>query len=217
MHVLIVEDHPLYSAGMRILLTTLDPSVQTSEVGTLAQALAFADKESVELVLLDLHLPDCKGVECVGIVKDAFAAAPVVIVSGDEKPEHIREAIEAGAAGYVPKTTDTALTVQALRVVMAHGVYLPLAAMRAEPEIAKPITPVRLSPRQTEILIRLLQGKPNKIIARELNVAEGTVKAHLSAVYEALGAKSRTQAMFRAHRLGLLDSLAAESSLAKAQ
>ncbi len=211
MHILIVDDHPLFREGMKILLSSLDPAVQMSEASTVAQAIARAATESPDLVLLDMNLPGVSRLDALRQVKPAYASAAVVVVSGDEDPMFIRACIDAGAAGYIPKTTDATLTIQALRLVLAHGIYLPRSAL-AGPGATRPAGKAaawhdrpELSERQMAVLERMLQGKPNKIIARDLNIAVGTVKAHLWAVYQALGVTSRSQAMYRVHELGLFD------------
>ncbi len=211
MHILIVDDHPLFREGMKILLSSLDPAVLMSEAGTVAEAVARAANESPDLVLLDMNLPGVSRLDALRQVKAAYESAAVVVVSGDEDPLFVRACIDAGAAGYIPKTTDSALTIQALRLVLAHGVYLPRSAL-ARPGMARQPGSAtawhdlpQLSDRQMAVLERMLQGKPNKIIARDLNIAVGTVKAHLWAVYQALGVTSRSQAMYRVHELGLFD------------
>jgi len=211
MHVLIVDDHPLFREGLKALLNALDPSVRTSDVGSVAEAVALSlAGEAPDLVLLDMNLPGVKRLEALQEVKSAFEAASVVVVSGDEDPGLIRSAIDAGAAGYIPKTTDAGLTIQALRLVLANGIYLPRAALGGAVSTAAMrhgggLTADRpeFSGRQLDVLKCLLQGKANKVIARELHIAEGTVKAHLWAIYQALGVSSRAQAMYRVHELHL--------------
>jgi DNA-binding NarL/FixJ family response regulator len=183
-----------------------------SEASTVAQAVARAATESPDLVLLDMNLPGVSRLDALRQVKPAYASAAVVVVSGDEDPMFIRACIDAGAAGYIPKTTDATLTIQALRLVLAHGIYLPRSAL-TRPGATRPAGNAaawndrpQLSDRQMAVLERMLQGKPNKIIARDLNIAVGTVKAHLWAVYQALGVTSRSQAMYRVHELGLFDA-----------
>ena len=211
MHILIVDDHPLFREGLKTLLSTLDPSVATSDVGSVGEALALAATESPDLILLDMSLPGVSGLDALREVKSAFESSSVVVVSADEDPFFVRTSIEAGASGYIPKTTDSALTIQALRLVLAHGVYLPRSALSQMSSIpagraAAPGDAPQLSERQMVVLKCLLQGKPNKVIASELNIAVGTVKAHLWAVYQSLGVTSRAQAMYRAHELGLFDT-----------
>src|SRR5690606_3068907 len=210
MHILIVDDHPLFREVMQILLSSLDPAVLMSEAGTVAEAVVRAAAESPDLVLLDMNLPGVSRLDALRQVKDAYESAAVVVVSGDEDPLFVRACIDAGAAGYIPKTTDSALTIQALRLVLAHGIYLPRSALGRPATARQPggsagWSELQLSDRQMAVLERMLRGKPNKIIARDLNIAVGTVKAHLWAVYQALGVTSRSQAMYRVHELGLFD------------
>jgi DNA-binding NarL/FixJ family response regulator len=220
MRVLIVDDHPLYCLGVKALLTTLDPDVQVDVAANVEECVALADAEPpIDLVLLDMKLPGTSRLDALSRVKGVFEEASVVVVSGEEDLALILQAIEAGAAGYIPKSTDPAVTIQALRLVLAHGIYLPPEAFRlmADARVAPPVAPEprapaggvkpELSDRQAAVLHRLLQGKSNKVIARELSIAEGTVKAHLWAVYQLLGVNSRAQAMCRVHELGMLEQM----------
>ncbi len=206
MRVLIVDDHPLFREGLRALLAGLEPSVTVEEAGSVAEALAPGER-AVDLVLLDMKLPDCSGLEALRAVKAAFEHVPVVVVSGEIDPALILAAIDAGASGFVTKTTNAAVTVQALRLVLASGIYLP-------PEAFATVRPGRtdvqmglFSERQLDVLQGLLQGKPNKVIARELRIAEGTVKTHTSAIFQILGVANRTAAYRRVHESGLLQQL----------
>jgi DNA-binding NarL/FixJ family response regulator len=215
MHVLIVDDHPLFIKGVEALLGELNPAATTSGARSVEEALEIAGRARVDLVLLDLKLPDTTELHALERMRAALTSAPIVVVSGNDDPSYVWKAIELGAAGYIPKDTDQALMVHALQVVLARGVYLPPYALRndgAAPGLAantaaRPAIPV-LSERQMAVLQGLLQGKSNKAIARDLDVAEGTVKAHLWSVYQALGVSSRLQAMAKAHELRLVDRFA---------
>lgn len=221
MRVLLIDDHPLFREGLKGLLLGLEPSVQVEQAGSVDAAEALQG-QAFDLVLMDLHMPGSQGMEALSRTKALFEASAVVVVSGDESPSTIQRAIQHGAAGYVPKTTDPSVTIQALRLVLVQGTYLPPEALRqpgagvdappAAPEPAptsasSPNWPQELSPRQLAVLRCLLQGKPNKVIAREIGIAEGTVKAHLWAVYQLLGVNNRAQAMYRAHELQLFSAL----------
>jgi DNA-binding NarL/FixJ family response regulator len=213
MHVLIIDDHPLYRAGVRALLSGLDPELIAVDVSNVAEALQLAHAgQTFNLVLLDMNLPGTKRLDALQQIKARFESAAVVVVSGEEDAALILGAIDAGAAGFIPKSTDPEITMQALRLVLAHGTYLPPHALRhvagatTADSAQGPALP-DLSERQRAVLLRLLQGKANKVIAIELGIAEGTVKAHLWSVYQLLGVSSRSQAMCRVHALGLLDSL----------
>ena len=213
MRVLIVDDHPLYREGLKALLAGLDPDVEPADAASVDEALQLADPANpIDLVLLDMNLPGTNRLEALRQVRAAFENTPVVIVSGDEDAELVHQTIDCGASGYIPKSTDPGVTIHALRLVLAHGVYLPpsMIARRSTlvtPEGPPPAEEPMFSGRQREVLLRLLQGKSNKMIARDLDIAEGTVKAHLFAVYQMLGVNSRAQAMFRVHELGLLDAV----------
>lgn len=208
MRVLIVDDHPLYREGLKALLWGLQPHLEVVDAPTVAAALLLAaDAPPVDLVLLDMNLPGANRLEALQQVREAFDGAAVVAISGDEDPAFIVRVIEAGAAGYIPKTTDPAVTIHALQLVLARGVYVPAAAihqMAAGAPAPAPNPLPTLSERQWAVLQRLLQGKANKVIARELDIAEGTVKAHLWAIYQALGVHTRMEAMRRSHEVGLL-------------
>lgn len=214
MRILIVDDHPLFRQGMKALLLGLDSTIDCSEASDVAVAVQMGvDGAQFDLVLLDLGLPGLSGLDALAEIKRTFDSAAVVVVSGEEAPSIVRDAISAGAAGYVPKSTDPSVTLQALRLVIANGTYLPpIALTGVGTHVMRPAGEAQpapqLSPRQLQILRLLLQGQSNKVIAKRLDIAEGTVKAHLWAVYQALGVASRGQAMFKAHQLGLLQTSA---------
>ncbi len=213
MHILIVDDHPLFREGLKTLLTALEPAVRISDAGTVAQAIALSAADAPDLILLDMNLPGTNRLDALRQVKAAHETASVVVVSADEDPLLIRSAIDEGAAGYIPKTSDASLTIQALRLVLANGIYLPRAALTAGGHGRSPAESStagglpEFSGRQLAVLKCLLQGKANKVIARELDIAEGTVKAHLWAIYQALGVNSRAQAMYRVHELHMFDNV----------
>ncbi len=204
MNVLIIDDHPLYREGLKALLAGLNAQASVLGVGRVAEAEQAALKCAFDLVLLDMNLPGISRLEALHSVKRLFEDTPVVVVSAEEDPRLVREVIDAGASGFIPKSTDPDVTIHALRLAMARGVYLPPLAIRALNPPPGLQAPPAFSAKQAAVLQLLLQGKPNKTIARELGIAEGTVKAHLWAVYQALGVQSRSQAMCRALDLGLL-------------
>mgnify|MGYP003576663857 CR=1 FL=1 len=215
MHILIVDDHPLFREGLKTLLAALEPGVRVSDAGSVDEAVALRGDDAPDLILLDMNLPGASRLDALHQVKAAHESASVVVVSGDENPLLIRSAVDAGAAGYIPKSTDASLTIQALRLVLANGIYLPRAALTgggagtaSAPPAGATASP-QFSERQLAVLKCLLQGKANKVIARELSIAEGTVKAHLWAIYQALGVNSRAQAMYRVHELHLFDGVPA--------
>lgn len=206
--VLLVDDHPLFRDGLSNLIVGLAPQASVEQVGSLFDALAMRES-TFDLMLLDLHLPHVQGLDGLNQMKATFPDTPIVVISGEDDPNLIAQTIQAGASGFIPKSTNVAVTKQAIQLVLAHGVYLPPQALQTSP-ISKtnghPLTS-QLSQRQLAVLRGLLQGKPNKVIARDIGIAEGTVKAHLWTVYQLLGVSNRAQAMYRAHELQLFQDL----------
>ena len=214
MKILLIDDHPLLRGGMRFLLRSLDIDVQMDEASNASQALELVAAGSYDMVLLDLRMPGLNGLEALAALRTAAPSTPLVVLSAEDDPAVVRATIEAGAMGYIPKSSTPEVLIQALRLVLAEGVYLPPAVLHS----AEPVSPPRphspekaagpgpltsLTPRQMEVLRCVIKGAPNKAIARELAVSEGTVKAHLSAVLQALGASNRTEAVYAAAKLGL--------------
>ena len=208
MKLLVVDDHALFREGLKLLLSSLDPDVKLDEAGDLVQALKLADDANFDLILLDLKMPGPNGLDALAAMRDATAGVPIVVLSGEDDPALIRAAIEGGAMGFIPKSSTPEVLIQALRLVLAHGVYLPPLALGARAAAALPagaadIKLPGITDRQMDVLRCVIQGKPNKVIARDLDISEGTVKLHLSAVFRALGAHNRTEAVYAAAKLGL--------------
>lgn len=206
MRVLIVDDHPMFRDALAGLVRDLDSTTEVIEAASRASALALRN-EAFDLVLLDLDLPDAssQSLDALVEVKAAFEASAVVVVSARADAHTIRRAIELNASGYFPKTHDQAGMERGLRLVLSDGVYLPPelltdAGSRPREDIVAAAA-ARLSERQREVLNLALQGKPNKVIARELNIAIGTVKHHLSVALDVLGMENRTEAIYRLGRL----------------
>lgn len=206
--VLLVDDHPLFREGLSNLIMGLDTCASVEQVGSLHAALALQGN-TYQLILLDLNLPHVSGLDGLTQMKATFPDCPIVVISGDDDPQIIAQTIHGGASGFIPKSTNVAVTKQAIQLVMAHGVYLPPQALQGQntgKAAGHPLTS-QLSARQLAVLRGLLQGKPNKVIARDIGIAEGTVKAHLWTVYQLLGVNNRAQAMYRAHELQLLQDV----------
>lgn len=212
MRVLVIDDHEILWPGMRAMLERLvfhlEPRSSLEFFACRRLDEAKAMRGVFELILLDYHLPDVSGPEALREIRPVFESAPVVIVSGESDPRKIRQIIEQGAAGFIPKTTSEREMQAALQLVLAHGIYLPpIALVDVEPESTSEDTlqaeqlenflKVEVSPRQRQVLSLALRGMPNKLIARKLNIAEGTVKVHLAMVFRAMGVRNRTEAMYR--------------------
>jgi DNA-binding NarL/FixJ family response regulator len=212
MRILFVDDHPLMADALRLAMSALDGQAQFSNAADLEQSLELAAAgPEFDLVLLDLGLPGCTGLQALERFREQQPALPVVVFSATSDPAFITRALDLGAMGYIPKTSPREVLVNAVRLVISGGVYVPAEALRAGgngqagagrrgPASAGEL---KLSGRQAEVLSLLLKGLPNKLIARRLDISENTTKIHVSAVLHALGVSSRTQAVLAASRLGL--------------
>lgn len=216
MKILVVDDHPLVREAMAGILNEIDESMQFVEAADFAGALAVAREQAdISLVLLDLNLPGVRGFEALDRFRRAHPTLPVVILSMHHDRESIREALRHGANGYIPKASPTAVIVNAIRLVLSGGVYVPPEVvdepMRslgdpfefAPPARARSVTDLGLTPRQGQVLALIMRGGSNKDICRTLGLAERTVKVHVTAVLTALRVSSRTQAVIAASELGL--------------
>lgn len=233
MKVLLVDDHPLILSALQTVIMGLDDHVDVVGVSTARAAReALQTGDPFDLVLLDLQLGDADGFDLLSEFRTTFPAVPVVVVSASDRASDVIRSIDLGAMGFVPKRASHETLFDALRMVMSGGIYVPpmsigderddpitgpgaLAVVRRE-AVRQPFqTPdslasLGLTPRQTDVLALLLQGSPNKLIARELGVSVETVKDHVAAVLRALKVSSRTQAVLAVSQMqqrGELSSL----------
>ena len=205
--VLIVDDHSLVRDGMRSLLEISFPHCEILEAGALAEAVAtLEDQGDVDMVLLDLNIPDVTRFSGLSALRETFPSIPVVMVSGTLDRITVREALAAGAAGFVPKSLKRGEIVEALRQVLEGEIYIPDMFDEDDEtsrEHAAILTRIEtLTPQQKVVLRHLVNGKLNKQIAYELDVSMTTVKAHVSAILQKMNAFSRTQAVILANRVG---------------
>ncbi|HZQ62545.1 MAG TPA: response regulator transcription factor [Casimicrobiaceae bacterium] len=217
MKILLVDDHALFREGAALLLASVDADVQVLQAGTCDAALdVIAREDGIDVVLMDLQLPGVSGVDAIRAVRSRYPDLAVVALSSTEDKATVMQVLEAGAMGFVPKSSTSAVLKDALKLIMDKGVYLPASAFLGSPAPAvtartaaslagSGITPASLglTPRQSDVLLRILQGKPAKLISRELGVSSSTVKVHTTAVLRALNVTTRTQAVIAAGKLGL--------------
>ncbi len=210
MKILVIDDHILFREGLKFLLTELLASAAVLEENNCEDALCIVEKKSIDLILLDLYLPGESGLNALGKIKANFPCSRVVILSGENSPEIIRESIEMGAFGFIPKTSTPAVLNAALGLILSGGIYLPPQALydvqaniALETKKMHSLPILGMSTRQLEVLLLAVEGKANKAIARQLNLSEGTVKAHLSSTFKVLGVQNRTEAGALVTKLGL--------------
>src|SRR5262245_25908921 len=198
------------------ILAGIAGSLEIVEAADCAAGLALARAHpDIDLVLLDLDLPGSGRFEALDRFRREHPTLPVVILSMHRDRQSVREAIQRGAMGFIPKASPKEVIASAARLVLSGGVYLPPEALaEADPvddaaEFAAPadaprsVAGLRLTPRQGQVLALIMQGKSNKEICRELGLADRTVKVHVTAVLTALRVSSRTKAVVAAGKLGL--------------
>jgi DNA-binding NarL/FixJ family response regulator len=212
MKVLIVDDHALIRDALGRVLSALVPEATVLEAGDATLALATIERETdLDLVLLDLSLPGAHGLSLLPTLRSKRPATAVVIISANADPASVKRALDQGALGFIPKSSSNEVLKHALQLVLAGGVYIPPQVFGADAGAAPlPVArglrspaDVGLTGRQAEILARLMRGEANKVIGRELGLAESTVKNQVTAILKALEVTSRTQAVLAVERLGL--------------
>lgn len=210
---LIADDHPLFRAALRQAALEAVDDAQIQEAGSLDGVLAALEADAgIDLVLLDLHMPGNHGLAGLAAVRAQYPGVAVVVVSANDDPRVVRRALDHGAAGYLPKSAGLDELRDAIRAVLACEQWLPgplraaVARTRSERNDADLAARLAsLSPQQFRVLTLVAQGLLNKQIADRLDVQERTVKAHLSAIFERLGVRNRTQASVVLRELELVD------------
>ena len=203
--VLIADDHPLFRAALRQVVATAMVGYGVIEAATFEAAMTAAEGDDLELILLDINMPGMNGLNGLIALRNHVPATPVIIVSADESPETIRQALTLGAAGFIPKSLDHDAMTAAVGAVLDGDVFVPanLTEEGAKPRRFEDEDEFRrgfaaLTPQQRKVLGMIVRGKSNKVIAYEMGVTESTVKAHVSAILHKLGVTSRTQAALQA-------------------
>lgn len=220
---LVVDDHNLFRRGLIALLKQDGRFDVVGEAADLGQALRSAGQMEPDLVLLDNHLPGVRGIDGIGALKQAFTRARILMLTVSENEEDLAAAMQAGADGYLLKTVESDQLCQAIvRVLAGEPVISPemmtkfVAAFRTKQivtsrqEVLSPVPDARpslenaLSAREREILLLVAHGDSNKLIARQLDIAETTVKVHVQAILRKLQLTSRVQAAVYAAAQGLV-------------
>jgi len=209
MKTLLADDHPLMREGVRQVLSQLEPPVEIIDAhdypSLFAQTALHAD---LDLALVDLNMPGFVGMQGITQYRSRFPDIPLVVLSASESSNDIRDALAAGALGYIPKAASTAVMLAALRKVLAGDIYVPACLGEANgglhtvaPADFEALQHSGLTARQLEVARLLAQGCANKAIAGMLAMSEGTVKVHIAAIFRALNVTNRTEAVLAIQRL----------------
>jgi DNA-binding NarL/FixJ family response regulator len=206
--VLLADDHPVVRQGLRTFLDLQPDIAIVGEAATGAEAVARAAELRPDIVLLDLVMPDGGGIEAAGAIREASPASKVIVLTSYPDDESVIPALEAGATGYLLKDVEPQELADGVRRVhRGEGLLHPAVASRVIREAIEPRADRDvLTARELDVLRLLARGQPNKVIARELGIAERTVKTHVSSILAKLGVTDRTQAALYAVREHLVGS-----------
>ncbi len=213
LRIILADDHALFRGGLKLLIRMMNRPVEILEANDFEQAVGhLSEGPPIDLLLLDLLMPGMNGVEHIGEICRSWPDVPVVVISVREDSKAIRQALQAGAMGYIPKTSSPEVTTNALQFILSGGLYVPpqiLHLTESRPDAQIPAekegegsaadlvadnNPYGLTERQIEVLRLMSKGRSNKDIAADLDIAPGTVKMHVSRILKALGVDNRTQA-----------------------
>jgi DNA-binding NarL/FixJ family response regulator len=197
--ILIADDHPLFRDALQRAVLTAVPQARVHSADSVHALLGLIEQfPDAELLLLDLHMPGARGYSALAHIRGQYPGLPTIVVSGHEEAQVARRALAHGASAYIPKSTDGADIVAAIRTVLDGDVWLPptLLGNPAElkpDEAAAAAQIAALTPQQFRVMTMIAEGLLNKQIAWELGVSEATVKAHMTAIMRKLGVNNRTQ------------------------
>ncbi len=216
MRILLADDHSLFREGLLHVLKELGTDPDVVQAADYPSAIETAARNpDLDLALLDLNMPGMDPVVGVRTFRSRFPLLPVIVLSASESADDVKHALDSGVLGYIPKSSTASVMLSAIKLVLAGGVYLPSLLLGHDVHPGEAAAPARttgpaqksamrgLTERQMQVLALLTEGKPNKVIARTLDITEGTVKIHLVAIFQALGVKNRTEAVIAAQEMDL--------------
>jgi DNA-binding NarL/FixJ family response regulator len=211
--VLIVDDHALIREALHAVLKQLKRETVIFEASNSRQAMRIVEEHpDLDLILLDINLPDRDGFSVLGELRDRYATIAIIILSASDDPDKVKRAFKLGALGFIPKTTEREVMLNAIELVLSGGIYIPSEILdRGETTSPQPtdkssttefLSSLGLTNRQIEVLALLMQGKSNKVIATALNMGVPTVKNQITVILKALKVTSRTEAVIKLGQMG---------------
>src|SRR5262245_58304605 len=204
---IVADDHPMVRDALALALRGAFPKAEVTLAGTLDETSgALSARPDVDLVILDLDMPGMQGLAGVSMLRSNYPSAPLVIVSATRNAAAMRQVVEMGAAGFIPKSAPMEVIIGSVRAAMRGEIILPPSAGDGalSPTDADLATrAARMTPQQHRVFALMAEGKPNKIIAYDMQIGEATVKAHVTEILRKMGVHSRTQAIVLAQRLAL--------------
>jgi DNA-binding NarL/FixJ family response regulator len=215
MKVLVVDDHALIREALRGVLKELKDDAAIIEASNAQQAMRLAGEHpDLGLILLDLNLPDRNGFDVLAELRERYPGISAVVLSALNDRDTVTKALDLGALGFIPKSSTREVMISALRLVFSGGIYIPTEILVRREAGRPPSHPGAMDPRpssprdlgltdrQVDVLALMMQGKSNKAICRALDLAEPTVKNHVTAILKALKVSNRTEAVIAVGTLG---------------
>jgi DNA-binding NarL/FixJ family response regulator len=205
--ILIIEDHPLYRQALGNLIKVSLPEVDLISANSAEEAINLLSKKPKKeladcIILLDLSLPGLSGLSAIHLITEASPTSSVIVISATDDKLQVSACIGSGAIAFISKSTPPDRITEFLGRLLREGLEHPELITQAGSEDIASLKPIRLTPRQIEVLLLIFQGKSNKDIAEKLDIIEATAKAHVSAIFRELNVVNRTQALLAAQKLG---------------
>jgi DNA-binding NarL/FixJ family response regulator len=213
MKVLIVDDHALIREALHNVLKQLQRETVILEASNSRQVMRLVEEHpDLSLILLDVNLPDRDGFSVLGELRERYATIAIIVLSAVDDQDTVKRAFKLGALGFIPKTTERDVMLNAIQLVLSGGIYIPSEILDREQttsprpanklSIRELLSDLGLTGRQIEVLALLMQGKSNKVIANTLNMGVPTVKNQITVVLKALKVTSRTEAVIKVGKMG---------------
>lgn len=203
--ILLIDDHELLLDSMEIILQELSTELCILKAKSNRVALHYIlTEQAISLVMLDLNLAGTSGLTLLKELIKQNPLLPVVMLSGSENPTEMQQCLDNGALGFISKTSSAKIILNAVRLVLAGGLYIPKEMLVKQKEIKQFEINRQLTSRQIEVLKQLILGVSNKEIANTLNCSESTIKTHVTAILKALKVANRTQALIAAQNEGYI-------------
>jgi two-component system, NarL family, nitrate/nitrite response regulator NarL len=205
MRVLVADDHPLYREAVARQITRLLPDATVEEAASMETALASAEAVRPSLFVFDYYMPGMSA-QAIARLAETYADVPILVLSGGASPQEVQAVLQAGARGFLPKTATPEQFNHTIHLLLAGGTSVPAEMLLTAGGAGDGAPPwlAMLTPRESDVLRATARGLSNKEIARELDLAEVTIKLHLSAIFRKMGVRSRTEAAMLAAKTGFL-------------
>jgi DNA-binding NarL/FixJ family response regulator len=195
MRILIADDHPLFRDAFKGILLQLQPDAEIIEMDAFDELMQIDSslKFNFDMVFIDLAMPNGNPYDTISYLNRVNPKTPIIVVSGEESPEVVKNSVSSGAIGFLPKSLDSDSLISNLKHILSGA--MTIVSPVQMPDTNTQSSREGLTNRQSEVLDLMCEGNTNKMIARELDLSEGTVKLHVRAILRALGASNRTQAV----------------------